>query len=128
MADQFKISNHIELDDGEISENFSLGSGGMFVNSRSQNASKGQILSFRVNTSSFVLEGVGKAVWTRRPGNPNLAPGLGIEFLYLEDSCRQVVASLVKQSQVKAFIPGGAIVRKAAVESLISWRLFIPEQ
>ncbi|HYX33985.1 MAG TPA: response regulator [Oligoflexus sp.] len=116
-TDEFKISNHIELDNGEISENFSLGSGGMFVNPGSQNAVKDQILSFRVNMPRFVLEGIGMVMWTRRPGNPNLAPGLGIEFLYLEDSCRELVASLVIRSQVKAFIPAGAIVKKIAGES-----------
>lgn len=104
---QWPVVNHIELNVGKSFENFSLGRGGMFVDPGVHSVRNGQILSFCVKTSNFPLEGLGKVLWKRGPGEDGLAPGLGVEFLFLEESCRGIVTEAIEKSRERAFVPRG---------------------
>lgn len=105
---QWQAVNHIEAS-ATAGENFSLGSGGMFLDPGAHNVRKGQIISFHIKTSALLLKGMGRVLWKRGAGEGGMAPGLGIEFLFLEESCRQQVAQAIEKSQEKAFVPRGSL-------------------
>ncbi len=102
-------TDQIDVDCSKHPENFSLGRGGMFVGIEMQGIRKGSIVSFRVTTRDLVLEGVGKVRWKRTASEGDLAPGLGVEFLYLNESCRSRVSLAIGKSQERSFIPKGSL-------------------
>jgi CheY-like chemotaxis protein len=107
----WEITDHMEVDVTRYPENFSLGRGGMFLDRKMPNIRKGGIMSFRVTTPEFVLEGIGKVRWTRGTNKEGLAPGLGVEFLYLNDSHRGRVVQAIAKSKERAFIPRGSLAK-----------------
>jgi CheY-like chemotaxis protein len=106
---RWEVADHIEVDVSKHPENFSLGRGGMFVSVEMPGIRRGGITSFRVTTPEWVLEGIGKVRWKRGADKEGLAPGLGVEFLYLNDSCRSRITQAIAKSKEKAFIPRGTI-------------------
>lgn len=102
-----KPIQHIVMDGKVNTEIFSLGRGGMFINPGSNSLLKGQLLSFLITTPRFVLEGIGKVLWRRGGGTKGLGPGLGVEFLYLKEPGRSLIAGIIEQSSEKAYIPRG---------------------
>jgi CheY-like chemotaxis protein len=108
---RWELSDHIDVDVSKHPENFSLGRGGMFISGETQSVRKGGILSFRVTTADLVLEGIGKVRWKRGTQEEGLAPGLGVEFLYLHDSCRSMITQAIAKSKEKAFIPRGTLLK-----------------
>lgn len=105
----WEITDHIEVDVTQDPGNFSFGRGGMFLNTELLHIRKGGILSFCVTTPEFVLEGIGRVRWKRGTNATGLAPGLGVEFLYLKDSQRSPIIQAIAKSKEKAFIPRGAL-------------------
>jgi CheY-like chemotaxis protein len=108
---QWKISGHLEVDAKTGEGHCSLGRGGIFLSCPIGHLAKGNIASFRVNMPSFTLEGIGEIMWTREHAQDQMLPGLGLEFLYLEEPCRGIIAKAIAQSLEKAFIPKGSICK-----------------
>lgn len=106
---KWEITDHIEVDVSQDLEKFSFGRGGMFLNTEQLNIRKGGILSFLITTPEFVLEGLGKVRWKRGANAEGLAPGLGVEFLYLKDSRHSPIIQAIAKSKEKASIPRGAL-------------------
>lgn len=105
----WKISQHVVVEYRPQSHNFSIGRGGMFIDPGTNSVRKGQLLSFQVNLPKFILEGIGKVLWRRGPGEGGLAAGIGVEFLYLEEPGRSLIIDSIEQSEEKSYIPRGAL-------------------
>lgn len=102
-----KVMNHIEVTHDKDNHWLSLGRGGIFVAPDFiGRVSRGDIVSFRVRSPQLFLEGIGKVQW-RRYSSSGLAAGIGIEFLFLEDSCRRAIIRAIEISKAQAMIPVG---------------------
>jgi hypothetical protein len=88
---------------------FSLGRGGIFIASPVQDMVKGRLVSFSVKAPGISLEGIGKILWTRGANDAKLLPGVGVEFLYLDSPCREIIVKAILSSKEKAYIPKGSI-------------------
>jgi len=76
-----------------------ISEGGMFLRSAAP-APPGARLSFAIRlTDGYTLvRGVGEVMWTREPGDdPGKPPGMGIRFVELEESGRELIRKLVEE-------------------------------
>jgi CheY-like chemotaxis protein len=93
----------------------SIGQGGMSLISDSGLAKVDQIVSFKIenpNPHLALIQGQGYVRWVRRakagPAERASRLALGIEFVYLEESCRLNVTNFLNGLESKAYIPKGA--------------------
>lgn len=85
-----------------------LGRGGAFIEIENAPYIVGDIVEFdltaKFGEKDIVLKGVGKVRWTRLKSE-KFPPGVGIEFLKLEDLNVDEYESWLSQNRVKAYIP-----------------------
>jgi CheY-like chemotaxis protein len=85
-----------------------LGRGGIFLGTNAPGFRRGQKVSFDLTLDGSQLKGVGVIRWKRAHEDQNLESGLGVEFLYLTDDCRQAIVNKTKSLNPLPFIPKGA--------------------
>jgi CheY-like chemotaxis protein len=107
LADDLRISGHIQVDERSKLGKFSLGRGGIFMACAAQDIAKGSLVSFSVKAQNLSLEGIGRILWKRDANHAKLLPGVGLEFLYLESPCRDIIVKAIMSSKQKAYIPKG---------------------
>lgn len=54
---------------------------------------------------SPALRGVGRVRWVRSAPSANMPPGIGIEYVHLEDTSRTELLSYLKRARPRAFLP-----------------------
>ncbi|HET9240034.1 MAG TPA: response regulator [Oligoflexus sp.] len=113
LADDLNLSGHIQVDERSPLGKFSLGRGGIFIACTAHDFARGKLVSFSVKAQNLSLEGIGKILWTRGANHARLLPGVGLEFLYLEPPCRDIIIKAIKSSKEKAYIPRGNISESA---------------
>lgn len=93
------------LKQGEIK----FGNGGFFISQFDPIDMARQHIRFSINfdQKSFIskLEGVGTIQWIQKENLLNRKKGMGIEFRYLEDQCRQKLSRWIESQNFIPFIP-----------------------
>jgi CheY-like chemotaxis protein len=85
-----------------------MGRGGMFVAFGGTLPRRGDTVRFHLDLEGEAtpLCGQGMVRWARSgPTGAKPAPGFGMEFLFLEENCRQGILGLIEEHQTNAFIP-----------------------
>jgi len=85
-----------------------IGRGGFFVEIPGELPVLRQELEFRIETTIqgiAEITGTGLVRWARERGEDSSAPGCGIEFLHLDESCLKKVVELINFLKTKSFIP-----------------------
>lgn len=87
---------------------FNLGRGGFFINHNYELSNKNTLISFHITFekgSLNLLEGEGLVRWSRNKNEKHLPIGCGVEFIYLNNNCREQIIDYLKVHQLKPFIP-----------------------
>jgi CheY-like chemotaxis protein len=108
-APDLKIELKFEDDVAGNSANaFNIGQGGMFLAATAQIGKPNQVVSFNLKNPGrgiALLSGQGIIRWVRHVTLGNLKRGMGIEFIFLDESCRTHIIAILESLQVKAYIP-----------------------
>jgi len=105
---ELKIQNHDTTIKAKL---IGIAQGGMFLSFDETLPRVGHSVSFRVEhatDSLTLLQGIGIVRWIRAEASNEFPRGLGIEFIFLDESCRNKVIEFLEGLQVKAFIPKAA--------------------
>ena len=95
MLVQFRLDDYDEFM-REYAVNIS--EGGMFVRTNEPREEGAMLyLQFRLKDGDVLIEGLGKVVHQNPPGHPN--PGMGVEFVNLEDASKRLIKSIVRERQ-----------------------------
>ena len=93
MLVQFKVGDMDEFM-SEYGVNISLG--GMFIRTTQPREMGSMVyLQFRLKDGSKLIEGLGKVVHVNPPDHA--APGMGIEFVNLDDKSRDLIQEIVSE-------------------------------
>lgn len=93
MLVQFRLGDMDEFM-RDYAANISLG--GIFIRTREPRDRGSMIyLQFRLKDGSKLIEGLGKVVHVNPPESP--APGMGVEFVNLDDESRRLIKEIVKE-------------------------------
>jgi CheY-like chemotaxis protein len=89
------------------------GSGGVFVEVTVGFPDSLEIVSFNLPCAfggvASRLKGQARVRWVRHESTPELACGLGLEFLYIEDPGRAAYLAFLEQQAPKAYVPLGFV-------------------
>ncbi|MFH1810215.1 MAG: TIGR02266 family protein [Pseudomonadota bacterium] len=73
-----------------------LSAGGLFLRTDSPHAIGSTIyLRFALADGMPLIEGIGRVVWASAQASADQVPGMGIEFLSLDDESRQLIDTIV---------------------------------
>jgi|JI10StandDraft_1071094.scaffolds.fasta_scaffold313242_3 CheY-like chemotaxis protein len=85
-----------------------IGRGGAFILLSKEFPDVGSRVGFKMNFAQppfFKIEGTGIVRWVRKEQSEKLPAGCGVEFVELEDSCRDAILKFLDQIKTKSFIP-----------------------
>ncbi|WP_141733889.1 response regulator [Oligoflexus tunisiensis] len=104
------VAHHFQLsDEGKANPVMSLGRGGMFLKTDAPQIRRGHKVSFEIQMSGMQLKGMGVVLWRRLQDEKDLSAGFGIEFLYLDPSCRMDIIRTIAASKSLPYIPKGTM-------------------
>lgn len=80
-----------------------LSTGGMFIVTETPRPEGATVyLRFTLDDGVPLIEGIGRVVRVNPPGDPDRAPGMGVEFESLDDESVSLIESIVEQRLVPA--------------------------
>jgi CheY-like chemotaxis protein/Tfp pilus assembly protein PilZ len=94
----FAILNHL----------LSLGRGGIFVATKESALIEGSVVNFAIKFQEGKpenIQGTGVVRWVRPVGSGSILPGIGLEFLFLEDKSKDFILNVGNGRNKCAFIP-----------------------
>ena len=95
-------------DSAILNHELSLGRGGMFVATDKSALIEGSVVNFEIKFNEGKpenIQGTGVVRWVRQVGSGSAQPGLGLEFLFLEDKSKNFVLNDGNGRNKSAFIP-----------------------
>lgn len=108
--DKFIEIEYPSLSRAEDLNQFRMGRCGVFISNPQSLPEINSTATFNIrfaNSDFTALKGRGIIRWTRSEIKGNLLPGYGVEFLYLEENCRDPFVQRAARKKNKAFIPLG---------------------
>jgi uncharacterized protein (TIGR02266 family) len=98
MLVQFRLDDYNQFM-REVAVNIS--EGGMFIRSQEPRDEGSMLyLQFRLKDGDILLEGLGKVVHKNPIDHPN--PGMGVEFVNLDDDSRRLIKNIVRERSDEA--------------------------
>lgn len=102
---KIQLSNYQEATQAH---KISLARGGLFIALEKRDFSIGQTIKFEITFDSdprITLTGIGTIRWIRKSGKAPFLPGIGIEFVQLENDSLKFVSTEIDKKHPYAYIP-----------------------
>jgi uncharacterized protein (TIGR02266 family) len=94
------------LDDFLTEYSVDVSIGGMFIRTNAPHEEGSMVyLQFALRDGVKIIEGLGRVVRVNQPGDGDRIPGMGIEFVHLDDESKEIIEDIVARNSDAAKKP-----------------------